>query len=58
MQVPLDPVYINDDITNRPYQKEAILSVCEAIRQKQRKHYLLWQPEVGRRGYQFLLLMF
>ena len=22
MQVPLDPVYINDDITNRPYQKK------------------------------------
>lgn len=48
MQIPLDPVYINDDITNRPYQKEAILSVCQAIRQKQRKTLLVMATGSGK----------
>lgn len=48
MQVPLDSVYINDDITNRPYQKEAILSVCQAIRQKQRKTLLVMATGSGK----------
>ena len=48
MKVPLDPVYINDDITNRYYQKEAILSVCQAIRQKQRKTLLVMATGSGK----------
>lgn len=48
IQMPLDSVYINDDITNRPYQKEAILSVCQAIRQKQRKILLVMATGSGK----------
>lgn len=48
MKVLLDPVYINDDITNRYYQKEAILSVCQAIRQKQRKTLLVMATGSGK----------
>lgn len=33
----LENIEINDKITNRPYQKEAILAVCDAISKKHRK---------------------
>lgn len=34
---PFNNVVINDDITNRYYQKQAIMDVCKAIENKQRK---------------------
>ncbi len=34
---PLNNIEINDAITNRPYQKEAITRVCEAINNRHRK---------------------
>ena len=33
-RIPLENIIIKDYITNRPYQKEAVLSVCEAISKK------------------------
>lgn len=45
---PLTDTEINDDITNRYYQKEAILSVCEAIQAKQRKTLLVMATGSGK----------
>lgn len=45
---PLTHIEINDNITNRPYQKEAILSVCEAIQSKQRKMLLVMATGSGK----------
>ena len=39
---------INDDISSRPYQKEAILRVCEAIDRKQRKMLLVMATGTGK----------
>lgn len=36
-RVPLAHIEIRDDITNRPYQKEAVTAVCDAIAGKHRK---------------------
>lgn len=36
-RLPLENIKINDAITNRPYQKEAVLAVCDAIAKKHRK---------------------
>ena len=36
-RIPLENVKISDDITNRPYQKEAVTAVCDAIMNKHRK---------------------
>ncbi|MGB3926454.1 MAG: DEAD/DEAH box helicase family protein [Caldicoprobacterales bacterium] len=45
---PLKNIYINDDITDRPYQKEAITAVCEAIENKQRKMLLVMATGSGK----------
>ncbi|MGE7907530.1 DEAD/DEAH box helicase family protein [Peribacillus sp. NPDC094092] len=45
---PLTDIEINNDITNRYYQKEAILSVCEAIQAKQRKTLLVMATGSGK----------
>lgn len=45
---PLDKVEINDNISNRYYQKEAIMSVCEAIENKQRKMLLVMATGSGK----------
>ena len=37
LRVPLENIEINNRITNRPYQKEAVTSVCEAIAKNHRK---------------------
>ena len=58
MKVPLDPVYINDDITNRYYQKKRFYQCAKQFVKSNEKRYLLWQREVGRHVYQFPLLMF
>lgn len=36
-RIPLENIRISDDITNRPYQKEAVTAVCDAIMNKHRK---------------------
>ncbi len=36
-RIPLENIEINDAITNRPYQKEAVTAVCDAISKKHRK---------------------
>lgn len=36
-RLPLENIKISDAITNRPYQKEAVLAVCDAISKKHRK---------------------
>ncbi|RDU38925.1 DEAD/DEAH box helicase [Neobacillus piezotolerans] len=48
IQRPLIDIEINDNISNRYYQKEAILSVCEAIQQKQRKALLVMATGSGK----------
>lgn len=45
---PLDNVTINDNISNRYYQKEAIMSVCHAVEQKQRKMLLVMATGSGK----------
>lgn len=44
----LNDVVINDEITNRYYQKEAILSVCDAIEKSQRKFLLVMATGSGK----------
>lgn len=48
MKKPLANVVINEDITNRYYQKEAILSVCEAFSNNQRKGLLVMATGSGK----------
>lgn len=44
----LDYIFINDKITNRPYQLEAIKNVCEAFEQKHRKALLVMATGTGK----------
>ena len=44
----LTNVQINDDISNRYYQKEAIMAVCDAIMSKQRKMLLVMATGSGK----------
>ncbi|MEI2362236.1 DEAD/DEAH box helicase family protein [Priestia megaterium] len=48
IQRPLTNIEIKDEISNRYYQKEAILSVCEAIQAKQRKSLLVMATGSGK----------
>lgn len=45
---PLENVQINDHISNRYYQKEAIMAVCNAIERKQRKMLLVMATGSGK----------
>lgn len=45
---PLESIEIRDDITDRPYQKEAITAVCDAITKKQRKMLLVQATGSGK----------
>lgn len=45
---PLENIIINDEITNRPYQKEAILAVCDAFEQNQRRALLVMATGSGK----------
>lgn len=45
---PLTNVEINENITNRYYQKEAVLAVCEALSQNQRKALLVMATGSGK----------
>lgn len=44
----LENIEINDKITNRPYQKEAILAVCDAIAKKHRKMLIVQATGSGK----------
>lgn len=48
MKKPLTNAVINEDITNRYYQKEAILSICEAFSDNQRKGLLVMATGSGK----------
>ena len=45
---PLKNIVIRDDITNRPYQKEAVLAVCDAITKKHRKMLIVQATGSGK----------
>lgn len=48
MKKPLSNVVINEEITNRYYQKEAIMSICEAFSNNQRKGLLVMATGSGK----------
>lgn len=45
---PLDTIEINDNITNRPYQKEAVTAVCDAISRKHRRMLIVQATGSGK----------
>lgn len=47
-KLPLKNININDDISNRYYQKEAIINVCEALEKRQRKMLLVCATGTGK----------
>lgn len=48
LRKPLVGIEIKDDITNRPYQKEAVTAVCDAIEKKHRKMLLVQATGSGK----------
>lgn len=48
LRKPLTEIDINDDITNRPYQKEAVTAVCDAIENKHRKMLIVQATGSGK----------
>lgn len=47
-RIPLDAIEIKDEITNRPYQKEAVTAVCDAIMNKHRKMLIVQATGSGK----------
>ena len=47
-KIPLKNIDINDEISNRYYQKEAIINVCEALEKRQRKMLLVCATGTGK----------
>lgn len=47
-RIPLENIRISDDITNRPYQKEAVTAVCDAITNKHRKMLIVQATGSGK----------
>lgn len=47
-RIPLDKIKIKDEITNRPYQKEAVTAVCDAIMNKHRKALIVQATGSGK----------
>lgn len=47
-KVPFDRVEINDNISNRYYQKESIMAVCDAVNTKHRKMLLVMATGSGK----------
>lgn len=47
-RIPLDKINIKDKITNRPYQKEAVTAVCDAIMNKHRKALIVQATGSGK----------
>lgn len=48
LRKPLDRIEISDKITNRPYQKEAVTAVCDAIAKKHRKMLIVQATGSGK----------
>ena len=47
-RIPLENIVISDKITNRPYQKEAVTAVCDAVSKKQRKMLIVQATGSGK----------
>jgi len=47
-RIPLKNIYIKDEISDRYYQKEAIINVCEALENRQRKMLLVCATGTGK----------
>lgn len=47
-KLPLNNIEIKDEISNRYYQKEAIINVCEALEKRQRKMLLVCATGTGK----------
>ncbi len=47
-RVPLEHIEISDKITNRPYQKEAVTAVCDAITNRHRKMLIVQATGSGK----------
>lgn len=47
-RIPLEKIRIKDEITNRPYQKEAVTAVCDAIMNKHRKMLIVQATGSGK----------
>lgn len=47
-RIPLEKIQIKDEITNRPYQKEAVTAVCDAIMNKHRKMLIVQATGSGK----------
>lgn len=47
-RIPLENIRISDAITNRPYQKEAVTAVCDAIMKKHRKMLIVQATGSGK----------
>lgn len=47
-RIPLENIEISDKITNRPYQKEAVTAVCDAIMNKHRKMLIVQATGSGK----------
>lgn len=47
-RIPLENIKINDAITNRPYQKEAVTAVCDAIMNQHRKMLIVQATGSGK----------
>ena len=47
-RIPLNRIEISDEITNRPYQKEAVTAVCDAIMKKHRKMLIVQATGSGK----------
>lgn len=47
-KLPFENITINDDISNRYYQKDAIMSACDALERKQRKMLLVMATGSGK----------
>lgn len=48
LRVPLERIAISDKITNRPYQKEAVTAVCDAIAKNYRKMLIVQATGSGK----------
>lgn len=48
LRIPLERIEISDKITNRPYQKEAVTAVCDAISNKHRKMLIVQATGSGK----------
>lgn len=47
-RIPLEKITIKDEITNRPYQKEAVTAVCDAIMHNHRKTLIVQATGSGK----------